>query len=684
MPSAVPYQTGLIGIYNNSSSPGVYVSWDAEPSSNSAYSIIFKSTSEVPYRFPLVVNRYSDVVTGNPVYFSKPIDMAAGRTHVYVITENEFVVLEKSNDDFDTVYNTDILSATFDLTEFPDSIKIGYIENQEIIMLGYGALNTIKVYIFDGSTLTYFSSLAYSAITGLAITDFTGSYFEIDTLRLYVTYQGAVYAANFVGTEDDITVDTLTPGIVVDSTNGIITGNTLTRIAQQGNQRLAVVDSANGIYEFLYQGNVDSGNVATQWTLNWYLEATDQTWSNIRYNHFGILISTDSTNDTVNVIVPTNVDYETSLSGYSFTDAGTVPKAASIVNSIGESGTAYMQFNTPIAVIEDPAKNIIVFDYNNRLTYIPADMDYVSTISAPLKEYIDDSGNPAYFYYIKQTDANYNNAVALPPISAEELLLRSSVLYELNALLKVPVYDEEPLFDYNRTSAKIAYGDLVTDPAPQVRITASSNQGQNSPMRVLSPYTGIYDTLSQSTDDPFNAPAVNLNYPNGLFYRFNNEGMISFMDANGDATSIQEYDTLLVSYYVKMFTNRQINNALYLALQSINAQPGVNKIQNVADAPFWYDAALVSGAVFYLIRQLLIGLNQRERRLLVMDPESGSFDAVANLKDLARMYQEDFGKLLEKLPLAKRPFMGTITVPEFALPGGRSRLFRYLWKGGGS
>jgi hypothetical protein len=41
------------------------------------------------------------------------------------------------------------------------------------------------------------------------------------------------------------------------------------------------------------------------------------------------------------------------------------------------------------------------------------------------------------------------------------------------------------------------------------------------------------------------------------------------------------------------------------------------------------------------------------------------------------MYKEEFDKQLEKLPIARYPRIGTITVPEFNLPGGRSRFFRY-------
>jgi hypothetical protein len=38
------------------------------------------------------------------------------------------------------------------------------------------------------------------------------------------------------------------------------------------------------------------------------------------------------------------------------------------------------------------------------------------------------------------------------------------------------------------------------------------------------------------------------------------------------------------------------------------------------------------------------------------------------------MYQEEFSELLKKLPIAKRPTLGSISVPEYALPGGEVTL----------
>jgi hypothetical protein len=41
--------------------------------------------------------------------------------------------------------------------------------------------------------------------------------------------------------------------------------------------------------------------------------------------------------------------------------------------------------------------------------------------------------------------------------------------------------------------------------------------------------------------------------------------------------------------------------------------------------------------------------------------------------------KEEFEKLLEKLPIARLPRINSVVVPEFNMPGGRSRFFRYIW-----
>ena len=130
-----------------------------------------------------------------------------------------------------------------------------------------------------------------------------------------------------------------------------------------------------------------------------------------------------------------------------------------------------------------------------------------------------------------------------------------------------------------------------------------------------------------------------------------------------------------------MFTGSHMNSALNLALQSVNSQPGASKYTSVGNAPFYYEPALVIGASYYLLRSLLVSLTSRQRRLLLEDPDAKIVD---DLRQSAQMYKEDFEKLLEKLPIARLPRINSVVVPEFNMPGGRSRFFRYIWNLGTS
>jgi len=687
MPSAVPNQQGIIGLYNNSlENPGVYISWDPNINYASTQSLIFKGVDNSGYRFPLIVSTYNN--SGTNTKLTRPVAIGAGLTYNYLITQDKFIIYQKQQENFNTIFSTSVITGVFP-AYLPNSFKTYGIGNTEYLLFGYDQAGYANVYTYQSSTVNYLGVISYDDVTNTNIGIYTNSYFAVDDNNFYLTYGEQVYACGYTG---DFNLDLSNRAPVINTSNGVVAGATLIGIACYDSSKIACYDNFNNVYEWVYDGDISLGNNSSQWSINYTMaQQQDAVWSNIIYNHFGIIVATDTYNSNVSVIASANVTVNTDTYGFNGVGFQIVSQTSStttsgqVTNRVGSQGVSYQQFDTPIGVAEDNQFNIMVIDYNNRITYIPTALNYLASVQAPLNEFIDGQGNPADVYYIVQTNLDYSSVIPIPPTIGEELLLKSSVLYELNALLRVPVYDEEPLFGYNRVSAQLAYGDIVTDPAPQVRITCSTNNGQRSSMFILNPYTGFYNSLDQSLSDPFDIPSsLQNNYPNGLFYRFTNQGVILFFDSNGNPVSIQEYDTILITYYVKMFTNSQINNALYLALQAINAQPGTNKYSSVAGVPFWYDQALVSGATYYLIRQLLVGLNQRERRLLVMDPESGSYDAMNNLKSTADMYKEEFNELLKKLPIAVRPVMGTITVPEYAMPGGRSRMFRALWKNGAS
>ena len=297
------------------------------------------------------------------------------------------------------------------------------------------------------------------------------------------------------------------------------------------------------------------------------------------------------------------------------------------------------------------------------------DYELIDSVPFPKNEYVDSRGKPSSYYKIEEIGGvGFTTSYATSqPISGDELLTKSSLRFELEHLLSIPIYDEEVIFNANRTSASVAFPHWNYAPRPQIRITGASNEGDSDAMKFLSENTSLYTTLAGSGAT---------SYPNGLRYKTDYMGNVYFIKDDNTPCSVQSYDTVMASYNVKMFTSQHMNSALNMALQAVNSQPGASKYQTVASAPFYYEPALVIGASYYLLRSLLVSLTGRQRRLLLEDPDNKIVD---DLRQSTQMYKEDFEKLLEKLPLARFPKISAIVVPEFNLPGGRSRFFRYIW-----
>ena len=305
------------------------------------------------------------------------------------------------------------------------------------------------------------------------------------------------------------------------------------------------------------------------------------------------------------------------------------------------------------------------------------------TIPYPTNEFVDGGGSPGTWYRVEEVDSNNQRLSFSQPFGGDELLIKASLRYELEHLLNIPIFDEEIIFHRDRSRASCAFPFWNYMPKPEVRITGYSNEGDRDSMIQLSEVTPIYKTIN-STFNPIEYsrdgniveyPYGN-NYSDGLMVKYDYHGNLYFIDAFERPVTIQPYDTIFVSYSVKLFTSQHMNSALYMALQTVNAQPGATKYSTVSSAPYYYDPAIVFGACYYLIRSLLVSLTGRQRRLLLEDPDAKILD---ELRSTANMYKEEFEKMLEKLPIARYPGVRGIVVPEFNMPGGRSRFFRYIW-----
>lgn len=296
----------------------------------------------------------------------------------------------------------------------------------------------------------------------------------------------------------------------------------------------------------------------------------------------------------------------------------------------------------------------------------------IATIPFPASDYVDSAGNPSHFYKIREIATDTSVLSTSEAITGSELLLKASLIYQIKTLMEVHVESEEGIFEhFSRSSCRFVHKYWNAYPRPEIRISGYSSDGNIDPYVHLDDVTPIYKTVNGTTN----------NYPQGLLCAPDYNGRLFFKDSTGATANIEYYDTIYASYWVKMFTHSELNNALYMALQAINAQPGTSKYTSVSQAPFYYDAALITGATYYLLRSLTVQLKNREFKLLMADPDNN--DIFNQFKEDARMYKEDFDKFLEKIPLAKYPTSKTIVTPEYMLPGGRSRFFRALFKGMG-
>ena len=254
----------------------------------------------------------------------------------------------------------------------------------------------------------------------------------------------------------------------------------------------------------------------------------------------------------------------------------------------------------------------------------------VGRIQVPASEFIDNSGIPGYYYAIQlvQLDlsANIQTVIATSsPIKGDELLIKSSLSYEVSRFLDIPVRDEELLFNSDRSQGYVGYGNIVYHPKPELRISANSNSGLFESWPIIDDALGMpYSSLT--VVDPANDYVVTT--PTGvvpidtLFYQMQQDGRIFFLGQYSGSkypVSIPIYDNIVVSYRVKLFSNTEMNDSLQQALQYINSRPGSPKYNDLSRTPVYYEPAIITIATYYLLRRLLMRLSAREVRLLLGD-----------------------------------------------------------------
>jgi len=140
-------------------------------------------------------------------------------------------------------------------------------------------------------------------------------------------------------------------------------------------------------------------------------------------------------------------------------------------------------------------------------------------------------------------------------------------------------------------------------------------------------------------------------------------------------------DSVNVAYNFAYFSEEEIMSFLRGGLQMMNSTPPASwRYREIVSAPWNWDAGILLYAAILALKRLLFGLNFQEKRVIYGNPDQIQF-AMTNFQDLYKQYYELWNEVREDIK-KQLPAIGQFVTPEYTLPGGRSRWFRYLYKSG--
>lgn len=166
-------------------------------------------------------------------------------------------------------------------------------------------------------------------------------------------------------------------------------------------------------------------------------------------------------------------------------------------------------------------------------------------------------------------------------------------------------------------------------------------------------------------------------------YRNNNivDSGIDIDYFNGEVRFDQQltaYDIIHADYNFRWFSDEDLHRYLENAVRTLNSYPPHSgyTILTLADR---YIPIVIKQAAVDAIRHIMMCL-QFQQPQQVFGGADGASKAFGNLETLKQNYEKEVNELYQQKKLG--PYVGltrSIVVPEYTLPGGRSRWFRYLF-----
>jgi hypothetical protein len=138
-------------------------------------------------------------------------------------------------------------------------------------------------------------------------------------------------------------------------------------------------------------------------------------------------------------------------------------------------------------------------------------------------------------------------------------------------------------------------------------------------------------------------------------------------------------DDIHVTYTFSYFSEEELAGFINEGLRAMNSLPPASwSYRSVNTTPQYWDYGILLMAAVHAMRRLVMGLNFQERSIIFGEDPERARAAQSNFQQLYQDYSSLWKEISEGIKKAL-PATGMVIVPEYTLPGGRSRWYRYLY-----
>ncbi len=141
-------------------------------------------------------------------------------------------------------------------------------------------------------------------------------------------------------------------------------------------------------------------------------------------------------------------------------------------------------------------------------------------------------------------------------------------------------------------------------------------------------------------------------------------------------------DVVDASYNFRFFQQIDLLGFINDAISQINVEPPQDRAYTIDTFPEIFVGVLLQGAAANCMKRLLFCLAFQEQQTIFGGPENAK-NAMDTFKTLKENFEKSFSEDKKTLKTKGRyPGISAIVQPEYTLPGGRARWFRYLFSSG--